>query len=208
MLCLLVGCTVGQNLPADETDAGSGGSGGSGGESTACSLTSQTGPQTFAAVQAEECNVAGSMGAQHWYRGFGMLPGDMEYVQLELWDGRGAFSGTTVAAGSYTIGGSDASYTTCGVCVRGLGGKGEATQTEYFATAGTVDVTTISSTQFTASLSNLSFVEVDPTTFAAAGSCTAQLSSVSLTGAVTVESGGGGGGGGGGGNCPATIGDL
>ena len=205
-LGLLVGCVTGTSLPAGSGDSGAADSG----PSAACSLDSQTASQTFT-VQAEQCNVPGSMGAQHWYRGFGQLPGDMEYVQLELWDGKGAFTGGTVAPGTYTIGGADASYTTCGLCVRGLGGKGEATQTEYFATSGTVDVTAISSTQFTATLAAVSFVEVDGTTHAAAGTCTAQLASVSLSGPVTIEGGGGSGGGGGGGNggsCPTTIGDL
>src|SRR5277367_178127 len=122
VVCLLVGCMVGSN-PAPGSGTGTGGSGiGSGSaESTTCSLDTQTSAQTFNAVMAEECNVPGSQGATHWYRGFGQLPGDMEYVQLELWDNQGVFTGTTVVPGTYTIMGSDADYNTCGVCVRGLG---------------------------------------------------------------------------------------
>jgi hypothetical protein len=198
---------VGSDPPPGGTGSNMMGSNATGSDSTSCSLDSQTAAQTFNAVMAQECNVAGSQGAKHWYRGFGQLPGDMEYVQLELWDGKGAFTGTTAAPGTYTISGSDASFDTCGVCVRALGGKGGTSPTEYFATGGTVDVTAVGSASFAATLSDLSFVEVDPTSHAVVPSgCTANLAMVGLSGSVTVLAGGGGGGGGGG--CPATIGDL
>src|SRR5262245_34034209 len=65
-----------------------------------------TGPLT--AFKAQMCNVNGTAGAQHWYRVSATLPsGAMDFVQLELWDGLGAFTGTTVAPGTYQITGAE-----------------------------------------------------------------------------------------------------
>jgi len=166
---------------------------------------------TLTALKAQMCNVAASMGKSHWYRLSASLPDSpMSYVQLELWDGHGAFSGTTVHAGTFAISGADAAAGTCGVCVRGLGGKGEANATEYFATGGTVEVTAVggNGTPISAKLTNLSFVEINPTNQQSVGSgCTAALAATRIDGTVMQVGGTGGGTGGGGGMCPQTIGD-
>jgi hypothetical protein len=198
--------------------SGSGGSGsssgsgsGSGTTQVACPLPAST-PDTGAltATKTEMCNVPGTQGAQHWYRLAVTLPsGAMDYVQLDLWDNKGAFAGSTVKPGTYQITGNDAAYATCGVCVRGLGDKGSAGQKEYFATGGTVTVTAVGAAgqPLSATLSNITLAEVDPTLHApVASGCTASVANTQVSGTLLQVSGGGGGGGGGG-ACPTTVGD-
>src|SRR5258706_15417642 len=55
------------------------------------------------ATAAQHCNVSGSAGAQHWYRVASTLPsGAMDYVQIELWDNKGAFAAGVVHTGTFT----------------------------------------------------------------------------------------------------------
>jgi len=149
----------------------------------------------------QRCNVAGSMGQKHWYRLAANLPGStVNFVQLELWDNLGAFTGTTVATGTYTITGADASFNTCGVCVRGLGDKGLATQKEYFATSGTVNVTALgpSGQPVSATLTNIQLGEVDAGHNPVTGGCAANVAASQVSGTemdVTM------------GQCPSTVGD-
>jgi hypothetical protein len=172
-----------------------------------------TGP--LVAAKAQLCNVAGSSGAAHWYRLSAALPGSTtSYVQLELWDGRGAFAAGKVQAGTFTISGADASPTTCGVCMRGVGDKGAAGVREYFATSGTVTVTAvgIANEPISATFSNLSFVEIDATSKSAVSDgCAAAVAGTKIDGTVMQVGGGGGGTGGGGGGgmgmCATGVGD-
>src|SRR4051812_10749448 len=74
---------------------------------------------SLAATAAQHCNVSGTAGAMHWYRVASALPsGAMDYVQIELWDNKGAFAAGAVHTGTFTISGADADFSTCGVCVR------------------------------------------------------------------------------------------
>jgi hypothetical protein len=167
-----------------------------------CSLPATT-PDTgaLAATKAQRCNVPMSMGQKHWYRLAATLPsGAMDYVQLELWDNLGAFAGGTVATGTYQITGADASYGTCGVCVRGLGDKGMPSQKEYFATSGTVVVTALgpSGQPIAATLTNIGLVEIDATHNPVSGGCTAAVAGSQVSGnEVDVTMG----------QCPTTVGD-
>ncbi|HEX2692013.1 MAG TPA: hypothetical protein VHN14_35635 [Kofleriaceae bacterium] len=170
-----------------------------------------TGP--LAASKAQMCNVPGSMGKSHWYKLAAQLPDTIDYVQVELWDQHGVFAGGTVHPGMFTIAGAEADPTTCGVCVRGVGAKDATDQKAYFATSGTVNVTAVggSGQPFSATLSNISFVEIDSTaTSLVASGCTAALDAAQITGTVVQmggTGGGGGGGGGSGGGCALTVGD-
>lgn len=158
----------------------------------------------LAALKAQQCNVPGSGGARKWYRVDATLPGSMDHVQIELWDGRGAFSAGAVVVGTYPITGAELNPATCGVCVRGLGDKGAATQKEYFATAGQVQVTAVGGNGLPVSvtLTNATFAEIDAAKAPVAGGCTATVSRAKLDGTIVTVAGGGGGG-----ACPATIGD-
>lgn len=167
------------------------------------------------ALAAQRCNVSGSMGSSHWYRLLGSLPsGAMDIIQLELWPNLGSFAGGAVHTGTFTIAGDDADYTKCGVCVRAVGKHGDtANQTLYFATAGTVTVTSFGDapTAFTATIANATFEEVDANG-AKSGACVTVVPSIEVSGPTVNKGGTGGGGGGGGGSgaggCVRTVGDI
>jgi hypothetical protein len=162
------------------------------------------------ALKAQLCNYPGSMGQQHWYRLSATLPGSTaSYVQIELYDKIGAFAGTTVHTGTFPV---DTDPAKCGVCVRGMGDKAAADAREYFATGGTVNVTAVGAggTPITATVSNISFVELDANRHPVAGGCTAALAGAQISGTIVQvggTGGGGGGGGGGGSMCAQTVGD-
>jgi hypothetical protein len=174
-------------------------------------MTSDVG--VLAATKAEMCNVSGSMGKSHWYKLSTMLPDpSMDYVQVELWDGAGAFKGGTVHTGTFPV---DTTYGSCGVCVRGMGAKGATDQKEYFATGGTVNITAVGGdgAPFAATLSDITFDEIDTSHKMVADGCTASVAAAQISGTVVKLGGtgtggsGGGGGGGGAGACPTTVGD-
>ncbi len=164
----------------------------------------------LSAAQTQMCNYPMSMGMQHWYRAFATLPGStMSYVQIELYDKLGAFAAGTVQTGTFPV---ETNPATCGVCVRGLGDKGATDAKEYFATTGTVNITSIGGNggTLTATLSNIGFVELDSNRHPVSGGCTAMLAAGQISGTVVQvggTGGGGGGGGGGGAMCAQTIGD-
>ncbi|HEY5934777.1 MAG TPA: hypothetical protein VIU61_09085 [Kofleriaceae bacterium] len=168
----------------------------------------------LAALAAQRCNVPGSMGASNWYRLAATIPSSSHVVQLELWPNRGAFAGGLVTTGTFQIAGADLDFATCGLCLRALGDKGGANQTEFFATSGTVEVTAVAPTAdapFEATITNATFIEVNADHVAIDDGCVADVARAKVTGTVTIMGGSGGGGGGGGGpggmGCPATIGD-
>ncbi|MDB4963916.1 MAG: hypothetical protein JWP01_3915 [Myxococcales bacterium] len=164
---------------------------------------------TLPALKAQRCNVSGSMGMRQWYRLSATLP-DSTIVQLELYDAAGAFAGGKVRTGSFPI---ETSFGSCGVCLRAIADKGMATQTEYFGTGGTVNITAVGAggAPFSATITGATFAEVDAQHAPVSNGCTGSLAGVTIDGVVVDMGGGGtggGGGGGGGGNgCPATVGD-
>ncbi|MGE0871809.1 MAG: hypothetical protein AB7P03_24850 [Kofleriaceae bacterium] len=165
---------------------------------------------TVGALKAQRCNVPMSMGARKWYRLSATLPNTSAIVQLELWPYAGAFAGGTVHAGTFPI---DPDILSCGVCLRALGDKGGANETEYFATGGTVTINAVGAggEPLSATISNATFGEVDGDQALVDGGCSGGMVGLKIEG-VAVESGGmgggpGGGGGTGTGNCPMTIGD-
>lgn len=217
----LVGCMAGApNDPAGDDDGNTGSDMGSNGGSdqAACALPA-TSPDagSLAATAAQRCNQSGTQGTKHWYRLVAALPaGAMDFIQVELWDGSGAFTGGAVHTGTFPISGMETDYNTCGVCVRGIGHKGAADVQEYFAASGTVTVTSVGAggTTFAASVSNIGFVQIDQTMHkAVSGGCSANVAGAQISGTVvdlggTGNGGGGGGGGGSGaGQCPQGVGD-
>lgn len=165
---------------------------------------------TLTALAADRCNVSGSMGLRKWYRLAATLP-DGAIVQVELFDGAGAFVGGSVRAGTFPV---ETSFGSCGVCLRAIGDKGMETETEYFGTGGTVNITAIGigGAPISASVTGATFAEVDADHVAVGGGCTASLAGVKIDGVLVERGGTGGGGGGGGGTgtgtCPATVGDT
>jgi hypothetical protein len=159
---------------------------------------------TLPALQANRCNVSGSMGARKWYRLAATLT-DGTIVQIELYDSAGAFAGGTVRTGSFPV---ETGFGSCGVCLRAIGDKGMATETEYEGTGGTVNITAlgINGQPISATVTGATFAEVDTNHAPVSGGCTASLAGVKIDG-VVVDKIGMGGGGGGGNGCPTTIGD-
>jgi len=176
-------------------------------------LNSDAGDLT--ALQAQRCNVPGSMGTKNWYRLSATLPDSDDIVQVELWPERGAFKAGPVVPGTFVLGGADLDFATCGVCLRAMADKGLSTQREYFAIGGTVEVTAVGSTEgapFVATVRDAMFAEVDPDhSFVEGDACTADLVRAKITGTVMLQGGSGGGSGGGGGSgvggCLTTVGD-
>lgn len=211
LLCLLAitGCTIGADAPGDD-DGGDGSTDGNPApdgspEPRVCSLPETTADAgDLTALTAQQCNVPGTQGTRKWYRVAATLPGSMDHVQIELWDGRGAFTGGAVAVGTYPITGAELDPATCGVCVRGLGDRSAPTQKEYFATSGQVQVTAVggSGAPVSVTLTNATFAEIDTAKAVVAGGCSATVARAKLAGTLVAVTGGGGGGG-----CPATIGD-
>jgi hypothetical protein len=156
------------------------------------------------AVKAQMCNYPMSMGMQHWYRLSATLSGaPTDVLQIELYDKIGAFAGTTVHTGTFPV---DTNPLGCGVCVRGLGDKAGPTAKEYFASAGMVTVSMIGGdgTPIVASVSGVSFVELDGGRKVVASGCTASVAGAQISGTV-MQMGGTGVGTGGAGMCPAAA---
>ncbi len=175
------------------------------------------------ARHANQCNVPRSMGRQKWYRLSATLPASVvlggeptggepveDVLQLELYDNLGAFAATTVHAGTFELAGADAALASCGVCVRALAAKGTAAEEEYFATAGTVEVTEVGGdgAPISAALRDLVFVQLDPATKQPlTDGCAAALAGVQISGTIVAVGGGGSGGGAGSNSCPTILGD-
>lgn len=168
----------------------------------------------LAALKAQRCNVSGSMGASNWYRLSATLPGTTNIVQVELWPNRGSFRGGIVHTGTFELTAEDLDFATCGVCLRAVADKGLETEREYFATAGTVEVTAVApdmDAPFVATIVEASFAEVDGDHVELAAGCTMDLERAKISGVVMPMGGMGGGGGGGGGpgagGCKTGVGD-
>jgi hypothetical protein len=180
----------------------------------ACPELSSAEAGELSALAAQRCNVPGTMGAKNWYRLSAMLPDGVDVVQVELWPDRGAFRGGSVQPGTYRLTGEDLDFATCGLCLRALGDQGLPTEREYFAVAGTVEVSAVGATAgapFVATVVEASFAEVGSDHGAVAGGCTLDLARAKISGAVMLMGGTTGGGGGAGGSgaagCPTTVGD-
>jgi hypothetical protein len=209
LAALLVGCaspsseTGGDDAPTPDASETS---------QATCPLPASMGDAgTLDALKSQRCNVPMSMGTRKWYRLSATLPGaPADIVQLELWDGQGAFSGGTVRTGTFQLTGAELSYATCGICLRAVGDKGTADAKTYFATGGTVEITAVGAAgaELAATITNATFVEVDAQNKPIASGCAATLANIAVSGTVVDVGGGGGGGGtGGGASCPATVGD-
>ncbi|MGE3453571.1 MAG: hypothetical protein AB7O24_00525 [Kofleriaceae bacterium] len=149
------------------------------------------------------------MGQRKWYRLVATLPNTSHVVQLELWPNAGAFSDGAVHTGTFPV---DSDPGSCGVCLRALGDKGGANETEYFATGGmvTINAAGAGGEPLSATINNVTFSEVDSDGLVDAG-CSGGMIGLEIDG-ITMDMGGMGGGGGGGGGmgaggCPTTIGD-
>ncbi len=105
---------------------------------------------------------------------------DALFVQLK--GGRGAFASGDPVPGTYPITGADASYATCGTCVTLIGDivAGQGPTQFYFATGGTVTITSAAG-RLTGSATNVTLQELDlNTSQLVAGGCTSHVAAVSF----------------------------
>jgi len=113
---------------------------------------------------------------------YGMID-EVAGVELDLWDGYGAFGQGAAGPGNFTIAGADADPAECGVCMY-LFSNEAGTERVFLATAGSVDVQSITGT-FVASGQNLEFEELDLATGALMdGGCGSRVGSVSFNAPV------------------------
>lgn len=98
---------------------------------------------------------------------------------LKLTSGRGVFAGG-LATGTFPITGSEASSSTCGVCVNLIADivTGQGPSKFYFATAGSVTLT--SHTPPVGTLSNVQLVEVSAGGLPVNSGCTGSISAMSF----------------------------
>ncbi len=129
----------------------------------------------------------------------GNLNADPDGLQIELYAGAGGFGAGDVRAGTYTWTGSDAdgNYATCGICVRlftnlTMSGSNLLFTDQYFASSGTVTLTSTSGTTFTGSFSNLTLdhVTIDPNTNQSTpiDHCTATVTSGDMSATLMIGS--------------------
>ncbi len=122
----------------------------------------------------------------------GELP---DLIEIELWDGLGAFEGGAVEPGTSEISGDEAQVVTCGVCLYIYSDatvvEGEIVDSakDYIATGGSITVDTVTG-NFTGSLDGITFTEIDWTSEMGApleGGCTTAIPSADFDAAITVE---------------------
>jgi hypothetical protein len=118
-----------------------------------------------------------------------------DLVEIELWDGLGAFEGGAVEPGTYEISGDEAQVVTCGVCLyiysdaTVVDGEIVDSAKDYIATGGSITVDSIAG-NLTGSLDGITFSEIDWTSELGApldGGCTTAIPSATFDTAITVE---------------------
>lgn len=105
-------------------------------------------------------------------------PRDTLFLKLD--SGKGVFTGG-LANGTYTLAGADLDFNNCGLCVNLIADivAMQGPSKFYFATAGSVTLTSTSPPEGT--LSNVRFAEVTLAGAPVAGGCTASIDSLAFT---------------------------
>ncbi len=127
-----------------------------------------------------------------------------DLLEIDLYSGYGAFmSGTgLVRNGTYTLGtGGETMFSTCGACVvidTDVSSTNVVTDF-YFATGGTLTLTSVGTSSLAGSLSNVTFAHVDagsdstgspiPGDTAAADGCQSAITAASFTATPTMQTG-------------------
>lgn len=88
-----------------------------------------------------------------------------DYLLIDLYEGFGVFeNGFPTAPTMITLAGDEAQYSTCGACITGrtdLDDQGEFTGSPYLATAGKLELTSVSPTSFAGKLTNVTLTHVN-----------------------------------------------
>jgi hypothetical protein len=84
-----------------------------------------------------------------------------DYLYIDLWQDYGAFTGSDIAIGQYTISGDETKLSSCGTCVYiGADETEDATGEYYVAQGGVLNLTSVSG-QLKGTLQNITLVSVD-----------------------------------------------
>jgi hypothetical protein len=203
----LVACGGGSHANIDShitlhDTSGGGGEGGGG----SCTASSSYGSPTFDPSMAQsEYSGSGSdqsTGFGEFYINALNTDPTPDLLEIDLYSGYGAFAAGTglVATGTYTLGtGGEMMFSTCGVCVivdTDISSTGVVTDF-YFATGGTLTLTSVGTTSLAGSLANATFQHVMPTTdssgdpepgdTAAGDGCTSAITAASFSAKPTKE---------------------
>jgi hypothetical protein len=157
-----------------------------------CTATASYGAANVGSAQGAQTSGSGNMHAEVWDGG---LNGDVDVLQLELYAAAGAFTGD-ITTGTFSISGADAQYKTCGVCVRiftDLTGTGSAAtyKDDYFATSGSVTLTSVSGSNFAGTMSNVMLQHVtigSDFTSTPVGDCSSSITSVTMASSLVAGS--------------------
>lgn len=116
-----------------------------------------------------------------------------DHLYVELWDGYGAFNGTTAHTGTFTLSGDDLDLDTCGICVMMLANVSNNTPSKMMiATSASVTVTSVGTNAGQATqvvVNNASFVETtcvqnQGCTNVAGSTCTSPLTHADVRGTL------------------------
>ena len=130
-----------------------------------CNAMASYGAANFT-MQVAGTKGSGTTGSNaHFEEWDGLLNADPDALVLELYAGFGGFGSGDIRPGTYQLTGSDAQYASCGICLRlftDLTGSGSQTMAkdQYFATGGSITLTTTTGSNFSASLSNVTMTHV------------------------------------------------
>ncbi len=104
--------------------------------------------------------------------------GEVDSIEVQLYDGYGAFSESSAAPGSYPIDGADADPAQCGVCVYLYLSQGDAVHT-YLATSGLVELESVDG-NLTGSAVSLELEELATFTSLEPDGCEASIDDISF----------------------------
>lgn len=170
-----------------------------GGDSTPanCLLEANLGSPSLSMAAAQYDTLGMNATAPDYFSLAGTLNADAspDILVVDLYAGYGAFSGgLPTAATTVTLGGAEAGLDSCGACIYSLTDytqNGPSADPFYVATAGTLNLTSVSTTSVAGSLSNVTLTHstVDTSsgaTTAAADGCASNLASVSFSAVPTM----------------------
>jgi len=187
----------GHHITTPDSHLGSGSGSGSG-SAAPCTATASYGAADFGSgsdqfAQTDGSGTTGSNAHTEVWGAFLNQDTAPDEIQLELYAANGGF-GADIVAGTYQITGDDAQYKTCGICVRiftDIDAQNNSVD-DYFASAGTVTLSSVSGANFAGTLANIKFDHVtiaSDFTSTPVGDCTAMLTSGTMGTTLAVGSG-------------------
>lgn len=127
---------------------------------TAASTYGTTVTDQTAVFTPTPADAGADAGPEDFYVYDGSLNTDIDFIDLELYDGYGVFSGG-IAPGTYNLSGAELQYADCGLCALILtdGSAPDSTTDAYMATGGSITITTVTPT-LAGTLTNVTFTHV------------------------------------------------